>query len=180
MTETEQNDVREPVDGEGLFGPVSLGPLRLPNRLVMAPMTRNRATAEGVPTPLMEAYYAERASAGLIIAEASTPNAQGQTYPDIAAIHRPEHVEGWRRVNDAVLAAGGRPMFLQLQHGGRVGHPETSGLVPLAPSPVALPEEIHTPGGRRPSVVPRAMSPADIRTTVADFAQAARNAVAAG
>ncbi|MER8258167.1 alkene reductase [Streptomyces albidoflavus] len=180
MTETEQNDVREPVDGEGLFGPVSLGPLRLPNRLVMAPMTRNRATPEGVPTPLMEAYYAERASAGLIIAEASTPNAQGQTYPDIAAIHRPEHVEGWRRVNDAVLAAGGRPMFLQLQHGGRVGHPETSGLVPLAPSPVALPEEIHTPGGRRPSVVPRAMSPADIRTTVADFAQAARNAVAAG
>ncbi|MFD5027525.1 alkene reductase [Streptomyces sp. NPDC058373] len=180
MTDTERFTDPNPPGAHGLFEPASLGPLRLPNRLVMAPMTRNRATADGVPTPLMETYYAERASAGLIIAEASTPNAQGQTYPNITAIHRPEHVEGWRRVNDAVLAAGGRPMFLQLQHGGRVGHPETSGLTPLAPSPVALPEEIHTPGGRRPSLVPREMSLADIRTTVADFARAARHAVAAG
>ncbi|MEU2874584.1 alkene reductase [Streptomyces olivoreticuli] len=162
-----------------LFEPFRLGPLHLPNRLVMAPLTRNRAGADGVPRPIMATYYAQRASAGLIIAEGTTPNAVGQTYPDIPAIHRPEHVTGWRQVTDAVRAADGR-MFLQLQHGGRVGHPDNSGLVPLAPSPVPLPETIHTPAGRRPSVVPREMTADDIRTTVADFAQAARNAVAAG
>ncbi|MGW2187095.1 alkene reductase [Streptomyces sp. NPDC001719] len=162
-----------------LFEPFRLGPLYLPNRLVMAPLTRNRAGADGVPQPMMATYYAQRASAGLIIAEGTTPNAVGQTYPNIPAIHRPEHVAGWRRVTDAVRAGDGR-MFLQLQHGGRVGHPDNSGLMPLAPSPVPLPETIHTPAGRRPSVVPRGMTAADIRTTVADFAQAARNAVAAG
>ncbi|PSJ28824.1 alkene reductase [Streptosporangium nondiastaticum] len=163
----------------GLFTPFRLGPLHLPNRLVMAPLTRNRAGADGVPEPIMATHYAQRASAGLIIAEGTTPNAVGQTYANIPAIHRPEHVTGWRRVTDAVGAAGGR-MFLQLQHGGRVGHPDNSGLVPVAPSPVALPETIRTPAGRRPSVVPREMTADDIRSTVADFAQAARNAVAAG
>ncbi|MGW1407226.1 alkene reductase [Streptomyces sp. NPDC002403] len=162
-----------------IFEPVGLGPLTLPHRLVMAPLTRNRATSDGVPTPLMATYYAQRASAGLIIAEASTPNAEGQTYPDITAIHSPAHVEGWRRVTEAVRAEGGR-MFLQLQHGGRVGHPDTSGLMPVAPSPIALPEMIHTPDGRRPSVVPREMTAEDIGRTVADFATAARNAIGAG
>lgn len=162
-----------------LFEPARLPGLDLPSRLVMAPLTRNRAAADGTPTPLMSEYYAQRASAGLIIAEASTPNAVGQTYPDIAAIHSPDHVAGWRQVTDAVRDAGGR-MFLQLQHGGRVGHPATSGLTPLAPSPVPLPETIHTPEGRLPSVVPREMTRDDIRTTVADFARAARNAIDAG
>ncbi|MBZ4016237.1 alkene reductase [Streptomyces purpurogeneiscleroticus] len=162
-----------------LFTPARLGPLQLPNRLVMAPLTRNRATADGVPTPMMTTYYTQRASAGLIIAEASTPNAVGQTYPNITAIHNAAHVAGWRQVTDAVHAAGGR-MFLQLQHGGRVGHPDNSGLVPLAPSPIPLPETIHTPTGRQPAVVPREMTTDDIRTTVADFAAAARNALAAG
>ncbi|MFF7769170.1 alkene reductase [Streptomyces massasporeus] len=162
-----------------LFEPARLPGLDLPSRLVMAPLTRNRAGADGTPTPLMAEYYAQRASAGLIIAEASTPNAVGQTYPDIAAIHSPAHVAGWRHVTDAVRDAGGR-MFLQLQHGGRVGHPATSGLTPLAPSPVPLPETIHTPQGRLPSVVPREMTGEDIRTTVADFARAARNAIDAG
>ncbi|GAA3302973.1 oxidoreductase [Streptomyces cinereospinus] len=156
-----------------------LGPLALPHRLVMAPLTRNRAAADGTPTPLMAEYYAQRASAGLIIGEASTPNATGQTYPNITAIHRPEHVAGWRRVTDAVRAAGGR-MFLQLQHGGRVGHPATSGHTPVAPSPVPLPETVFTPGGHRPSVVPREMTVADVRATAADFAAAARNALDAG
>lgn len=163
-----------------LLAPARLGPLHLPNHLVMAPLTRNRAAADGTPTPLMATYYAQRASAGLIIAEASTPNAAGQTYPNITAIHSASHVAGWRRVTDAVRAAGGGPMFLQLQHGGRVGHPATSGLTPVAPSPVPLPETIFTPGGHRPAVVPRELSPADIRATVADFAAAARNAVDAG
>ncbi|GAA2451739.1 alkene reductase [Streptomyces glaucus] len=163
-----------------LFEPFGLGPLALPNRLVMAPLTRNRAAADGTPTPLMAAYYAQRATAGLIIAEASTPNATGQTYPNITAIHAPGHVAGWRRVTDAVRAAGGGPMFLQLQHGGRVGHPATSGLTPVAPSPVPLPETIFTPEGHRRAVVPREMTLDDIRATVADFAAAARNAIEAG
>ncbi|MEU8676940.1 alkene reductase [Streptomyces sp. NPDC048560] len=162
-----------------LFEPAGLGPLTLPHRLVMAPLTRSRATADGVPTPLMATYYAQRASAGLIIAEASAPNAVGRTYPNTTAIHGPGHVAGWRRVTEAVRARGGL-MFLQIQHGGRVGHPDTSGLTPVAPSPVPLPETIHTPSGLRPSVVPREMSVEDIKNTVADFAGAARNAIEAG
>ncbi|MFI9720867.1 alkene reductase [Streptomyces sp. NPDC052396] len=162
-----------------LLHPARLGPLSLPNGLVMAPLTRNRAGADGVPGPMMATYYAQRASAGLIIAEGTTPNAVGQTYPNIPGVHNPAQVAGWRRVTDAVRAAGGR-MFLQLQHGGRVGHPDNSGLVPVAPSAIPLPETIHTPSGRQASVVPREMTPDDIHTTVADFATAARNAVAAG
>ncbi|MEU0845315.1 alkene reductase [Streptomyces sp. NPDC005962] len=163
-----------------LFEPARLGPLDLPNRLVMAPLTRNRAAADGVPLPIMATYYAQRASAGLIIAEASTPNAVGQTYPNITAIHDDAQVTGWRRVTDAVRAAGGRPMFLQIQHGGRVGHPDTSGLTPLAPSPIPLPETIFTPSGHQQAVVPCEMTPDDIRSTIADFAAAARNAIDAG
>ncbi|MCX5373365.1 MULTISPECIES: alkene reductase [unclassified Streptomyces] len=159
--------------------PFRLGGLALPHRLVMAPLTRNRAAADGTPGDLMVEYYAQRASAGLIIAEAATPNAVGQTYPNITAIHRPEHVAGWRRVTDAVRDAGGL-MFLQLQHGGRVSHPATSGLTPVAPSAVPLPETIFTPDGHRPAVTPREMGPDDIRATVADFASAARNALDAG
>ncbi|MFE9745350.1 alkene reductase [Saccharothrix saharensis] len=162
-----------------LFAPARLGSLRLPNRLVMAPMTRNRAQSDGVPRPIMATYYAQRASAGLIIAEASTPNAVGRTYPDIAAIHDRTHIAGWRRVTDAVRAEGGR-MFLQLQHGGRVGHPGTSGLHPVAPSSIPLPGTIFTPNGHQPAVVPRELTADEIRSTVADFAAAARNAVEAG
>ncbi|MFG2607445.1 alkene reductase [Streptomyces sp. NPDC048514] len=127
----------------------------------------------------MATHYAQRASAGLIIGEGSTPNPVGQTYPGITAIHTDRHVAGWRRVTDAVRSAGGH-MFLQLQHGGRVSHPETTGLTPLAPSAVPLPETIFTPHGHRPAAVPRAMTPDDIRATIADFASAARRAVEAG
>ncbi|WP_046730309.1 alkene reductase [Streptomyces humi] len=162
-----------------LLAPARLGRLELPNRLVMAPLTRNRAEADGTPTDLMVTYYAQRAAAGLIIAEAATPNAVGQTYPNITAIHSDRHVAGWRRVTDAVRAAGGR-MFLQLQHGGRVSHPATTGLTPVAPSPVPLPETVFTPGGHRPAVVPRELSRAGIESTIADFAAAARRALDAG
>ncbi|MET8689826.1 alkene reductase [Streptomyces sp. NPDC004732] len=162
-----------------LLTPTHLGALPLPNRLVMAPMTRNRASADGVPEPVMATYYAQRASAGLIIAEASTPNAVGQTYANITAIHNDAHVAGWRRVTDAVRDAGGR-MFLQIQHGGRVGHPDNSGLTPVAPSPVPLPDTIHTPTGHQPAVTPREMTSDEIHNTVADFAAAARRAVDAG
>ncbi|NYI05324.1 alkene reductase [Allostreptomyces psammosilenae] len=163
-----------------LFESTRLGNLSLPNRLVMAPMTRNRADDDGVPGPLMAEYYAQRATAGLIVAEAATPNAVGQTYPNIPAIYDEAHVAGWRRVTEAVAAAGGR-MFLQVQHGGRIGHPDNNGgRTPLAPSPVPLPDTIYTPTGHQPAVTPRGMSPDDIRATIADFAAAARNAVAAG
>ncbi|WP_372350120.1 alkene reductase [Streptomyces sp. KL116D] len=162
-----------------LFEPTDLAGIPLANRLVMAPMTRNRATADGVPTPLMATYYAQRAAAGLIVAEAATPNAVGRTYPNITALHTDAHEAGWRQVTEAVRARGGR-MFLQLQHGGRVGHPDTSGLTPLAPSPVPLPDGIHTAAGHLPAPVPRELTPDEIAATVADFAAAARRAVAAG
>ncbi|MFI9152697.1 alkene reductase [Streptomyces sp. NPDC053367] len=161
------------------LAPARLGRLALPHHLVMAPLTRNRAAADGTPTDLMVTHYAQRASAGLIIAEGSTPNPVGQTYPNITAVHTDRHVAGWRRVTDAVRAAGGH-MFLQLQHGGRVSHPATTGLTPVSASAIALPETIFTPGGHRPAAVPREMTAADIRATVADFAAAARRAVDAG
>ncbi|MEU8433206.1 alkene reductase [Streptomyces sp. NPDC029216] len=175
MTQTRQT----PAAGSRLFTPARLGPLDLPNRLVMAPLTRNRAGLDGVPGELMAAHYAQRASAGLIIAEGTTPNAAGQTYPHIPGIHTPAQTAGWRRVTEAVHAAGGR-MFLQLQHGGRIGHPDTSGHVPLAPSAVPLPEPLQTAAGLQDAVTPRAMTEEDIRSTIADFADAARNAVEAG
>ncbi|WP_050372342.1 alkene reductase [Streptomyces acidiscabies] len=162
-----------------LLTPTHLGKRPLPHRLAMAPLTRNRAEPDGVPSAMMAEYYTQRASAGLIIAEATTPNATGQTYPNIPGIHTDQQIEGWRRVTDAVRAAGGT-MFLQLQHGGRVGHPDTSGHVPVAPSPIPLPETVHTPTGRQPSLIPRELTKDGIRETVADFARAARNALAAG
>jgi N-ethylmaleimide reductase len=127
----------------------------------------------------MAEYYAQRASAGLIIAEASSPNQVGYTYPDIPGIFTDSQVDGWRRVTGAVHDAGGR-VFLQIEHGGRIGHPDTSGLIPLAPSAIALPGYIHTPNGHGEPVIPREMSGADIRDTVADFTAAARNAIRAG
>ncbi|MFE9579330.1 alkene reductase [Nocardia sp. NPDC006044] len=162
-----------------LFAPNTLGALELPNRLVMAPMTRNRAHADGTPSALMAAYYAQRAEAGLIIAEATTPNRVGQTYANIPGIYTDAHVAGWRTVTDSVRAAGGR-MFLQLQHGGRVGHPDNSGSIPVAPSPIPLPGTIHTPSGHQDAVVPRELTVDEIRATIADFATAARNAIDAG
>ncbi|MFD5145164.1 alkene reductase [Streptomyces sp. NPDC058401] len=180
MTNTEQV---LPADSR-LFEPAALGALALPNRLVMAPLTRHRAGADGVPGQLMAVHYAQRATAGLIIAEGTAPSAVGQAYPHIPGIHTAEQIAGWRRVTDAVRAGvgGGRgaAMFLQLEHGGRIGHPDTSGHVPLAPSAVRLPEQLHTPGGLRDAPAPRAMTAEEIRSTIADFATAARNAVEAG
>ncbi|MGW4352954.1 alkene reductase [Nocardia sp. NPDC004582] len=162
-----------------LFAAGHVGALELPNRLVMAPMTRNRAAADGTPTELMTTYYTQRAGAGLIIAEAATPNPVGLTYPNIPAIYTDSHIAGWRRVTDSVRAAGGR-MVLQLQHGGRVGHPDNSGLTPVAPSAIALPDTVHTPTGHQDAVTPRELTVAEIQDTVADFAAAARKAIAAG
>lgn len=175
MTNTQQGP-----DASRLFESARLGGLDLSSRLVMAPLTRNRAGADGVPGELMAAHYAQRASAALLIAEGTTPNAVGQTYPHIPGIHSPAQISGWRRVTDAVHAAAGGRMFLQLQHGGRVGHPDTSGHIPLAPSVVRFPETLHTPSGLQEAVAPRAMTGREVRSTITDFATAARNAVEAG
>jgi N-ethylmaleimide reductase len=104
-----------------LFSPFQLGPLQLPNRIVMAPMTRNRAGPGNAPTALNATYYAQRASAGLIIAEASQVSPQGLGYPGTPGIHSAEQIAGWKLVTDAVHAAGGR-IFLQLWHVGRIPH----------------------------------------------------------
>jgi N-ethylmaleimide reductase len=115
-----------------IFSPLRLGPLQLPNRVVMAPMTRNRAGRGNAPGPLNATYYAQRASAGLIISEATQISPQGLGYPGTPGIHSPEQVAGWKGVTDAVHAAGGR-MFLQLWHVGRISHPslQPDGALPV-------------------------------------------------
>ena len=122
-----------------LLSPYKLGNLELPNRLVMAPLTRNRAGKGNVPGPLNATYYAQRASAGLIIAEATQISPQGQGYPSTPGIHSAEQVEGWKLVTDAVHQQGGR-IFLQLWHVGRISHPDLQpdGALPVAPSAIRL------------------------------------------
>ena len=117
-----------------LFTPAQLGDLTLPNRMVMAPLTRNRAGAGNVPGPMNVEYYVQRASAGLIISEATQISPQGVGYPATPGIHSAEQVAGWREVTDAVHAAGGR-MFLQLWHVGRISHPslQPDGALPVRP-----------------------------------------------
>ncbi|MFG2141974.1 alkene reductase [Streptomyces sp. NPDC048650] len=164
------------------FDPLDLAGIPLANRIVMAPMTRNRATqGGGVPTDSMVAYYAQRATAGLIITEGAQTTVVGQGYPFTPGLHTAEQVAGWRRVTDAVHEAGGR-IFAQLWHGGRVGHPVVlpDGLIPVGPSPVAADCQVFTEEGMKDCVVPHELTDAEIRTTVAEFATAARNAVEAG
>ncbi|MDH2430732.1 alkene reductase [Sphaerisporangium sp. TRM90804] len=162
-----------------LFEPVRLGRLRLPNRLVMSPMSRARAGDRGVPGPEAALYYAQRATAGLIIAEGTQPSLAGQGYPGTPGLHTDEQVRGWRLVTDAVHAAGGR-IFVQLMHTGRIGHPSVSGLRPVAPSPVRAAGRIHTAAGRRDHLVPRELTTEQVRATIGDFADAARRALGAG
>jgi len=169
-----------------LFQPLQLGPLCLSNRMVMAPMTRSRTAQPGdVPTALMANYYAQRASAGLIISEATQISAQGQGYSFTPGIHSEEQIAGWRLVTDAVHAAGGR-MVLQLWHVGRMSHPSfhPDGL-PVAPSALSPDAQVWVVGedgvGRMVDCpMPRAMTSHDIRTVIADFQRGAANAMRAG
>jgi len=164
----------------GLFDPVALGPLTLPNRLVLAPLTRNRAGAGRVPSALAPTYYAQRASAGLLITEASQISPQGIGYPGTPGIHTPEQIAGWRKVTEAVHAAGGR-IFIQLWHVGRISHPSFhNGALPVAPSAIAAPGDAFTETGLQPFPVPRALELSELPGIVADYAQAARNAIEAG
>ena len=165
-----------------LFTPTNLGDLHLPNRIVMAPLTRCRADADHVPTPLMAEYYAQRASAGLIVAEATMAieghSAFGAREP---GIYSPKHVAGWRQVTDAVHARGGR-IVLQLWHGGRACHSLLNhGAQPVAPSPLPIRnDETHTPQGKKPYEVPRELRDDELPGIVAGFRTAAQNAKAAG
>lgn len=164
-----------------LYAPATLGPLTLQNHLVMAPMTRNRATGN-VPNELIADYYGQRASAGLIVTEGTSPSPNGLGYPRIPGIFSPAQVEGWRKVAEAAHA-GGAKIFVQLMHTGRIGHALNlpAGARVLGPSAIAAAGEIYTDAeGMKPHPVPEAMSEAEIKATIAEFATAARNAVAAG
>jgi N-ethylmaleimide reductase len=164
-----------------LFEPLSAGKLDLPNRLVMAPMTRSRAGAGGTPTELTAEYYRQRAGAGLIITEGTQPSVRGQGYIQTPGLHSADQVAAWRAVTDAVHAEGGR-IFAQLMHSGRVGHPVLypDGDLPLGPSPIATGDRLFTPDGMLDHPVPREMTREDIAQAVAEFAAAARNAITAG
>lgn len=164
-----------------LFSPFSFGELTLRNRTVMAPMTRCRAEGN-VPNALMAEYYAQRASAGLIVTEGTSPSPNGLGYARIPGLFSKEQVAAWKVVTDAVRARGGH-IFVQLMHTGRVGHPLNlpQGASLVAPSAVAAPGEMYTDQqGMQPHPVPRAMSPEDLANTKAEFVAAARNAVEAG
>ncbi len=164
-----------------LFSTATLGSLTLRNHLVMAPMTRNRAPGN-VPNELMAEYYAQRASAGLIITEGTSPSPNGLGYPRIPGIFSKEQIEGWKLVTSAVHAKGAK-LFIQLMHGGRIGHPLNlpAGARILGPSAVAASGEIYTDAeGMKPYVIPQAMTDGDIKSTIEEYAQAARNAIQAG
>ena len=164
-----------------LLTPLVMGPFTLRNRIVMAPMTRNRAENEGrIPIDIMATYYAQRASAGLIISEGSQVSRQGVGYLNTPGIHSKEQVEGWKNVTRAVHEKGGR-IFLQLWHVGRVSHPDFfDGALPVAPSPINPETEVYTPFGLKKTVVPRELSSTEVRAVVQDFVRGARNAVEAG
>lgn len=167
-----------------LFEPFQLGPLQLPNRIVMAPLTRNRAPG-AVPTPLMAEYYVQRAAAGLIISEATAITHQGQGYADVPGLYGTEQLEGWKRVTRAVHERGGR-IFCQLWHVGRVSHVDLQpqGGKPVAPSAVTAKTKTYLIQGGRgsfaPTSEPRALAAEEIPGIVGDFRRAARNAIDAG
>jgi N-ethylmaleimide reductase len=163
-----------------LFTPVQLGALALSNRLVMAPLTRMRADANGVPNDLLVEHYRQRATTGLIVTEGTWTSPVNQAYPGQPGIFTPEQIAGWRRVTDAVHAEGGL-IVMQLMHGGRVTHPEiTGGLTPVAPSAIAIDGETHTPLGKRRFPEPRALETDEVPRITAEIVQAARNAIEAG
>ncbi len=163
-----------------LFDPIRIKSWDLPHRLVMAPLTRSRATEGMVPGDLAVEYYAQRATAGLIITEGTQPSAVGQGYLNTPGIHTPEQIAGWRRVADAVHARGGR-IVVQLMHAGRISHADNKdGLEAVAPSALAAPNEMFTADGMKPFPVPRELATDEMPGIVEEFVHAARSAVEAG
>ncbi|MEW1869986.1 alkene reductase [Streptomyces caelestis] len=163
-----------------LFEPVTVGKWTLNNRIVMAPMTRNRATPDGVPTDLMATYYGQRATAGLIITEGVQPSTVGQGYMNSPGLHTPAQIAAWRTVADAVHQHGGR-IVAQIMHAGRVSHPDNKHHAEtVAPSAIAAPGEMFTATGPQPHPVPRALDTDEIPLVIDEYAHAARAAVDAG
>ncbi|MGK5171387.1 alkene reductase [Geodermatophilus sp. CPCC 205761] len=163
-----------------LFSPVTLGDLELANRVVMAPLTRMRSGASGVPGDLVAEHYRQRAGVGLIITEGTYPNHESQAFVGQPGILTDEQVEGWRRVAEAVHARGGR-VVMQVMHGGRVTHPDVNGgRRVVAPSALAIDGEGHTSRGKQAYPVPHALTVEEARGVVADFVAASRRAVEAG
>lgn len=166
---------------ENLFAPVQLGDLTLANRVVMAPMTRNRADGDGVAQPMMETYYGQRASAGLIVAESAPVSAEGVGYPHTPGLFTDLQAASWLRVTDAVHSAGGR-IFAQLQHCGRISHPNLlpEGLIPVAPSALRPAGQAVTYFGMQDFVTPRALETSEMAGIVAQFQDGATMAKRAG
>jgi N-ethylmaleimide reductase len=169
MTSTETN----------LFSPVKLGSLELPNRFIMAPLTRTRAPGHQ-PNALMAEYYAQRASTGLLITECTMVTEGSSTFGDDPGIYSQEQIEGWKLTTQAVHEKGGR-IFMQIWHGGRAAHPLLNGgKESVSASAIAIDGETHTPEGKKPYAVPRALTVEEIKDIVNDFRQAAINAKEAG
>lgn len=163
-----------------LLSPYTLGDLHLKNRMVMAPMTRSRALGGNVPNPLAETYYVQRASAGLIVTEASQVSPQGQGYIRTPGIYSNEQIEGWKRITRAVHKAGGK-IFLQLWHVGRISHPDFhGGALPVSASAIAAEGEVFTEHGPKKMVTPRALERAEIPGIIEQFRRGAANAKQAG
>ena len=166
---------------KSLFEPVRVGHYTLPNRVVMAPMTRSRANPDGTPGELSAEYYAQRAGVGLIVAEGTQPSDDGQGYLTTPGIYTPAHTRGWQAVTDAVHARDGH-LFIQLMHAGRMSHPDNTPhhRQGVAPSAIAPGAQMFTLKGMLDIPEPRALSTAEVRQTVQDFRHAARCAVEAG
>lgn len=164
-----------------LWQPFTLGRLELSHRLALAPMTRNRADADGTPGDLIAEYYGQRASLGLLITEGTQPSADGQGYLNTPGIHTAEHVAGWKKTADTVHAKGGH-LYIQLMHVGRVSHPDNTPhhRQPVAPSAIPAGQDIVTPTGPQPMPVPREIATDEIPAVVAEFRHAAASAIAAG
>ena len=164
-----------------LWDSIKLGNITLPHRFAMAPMTRSRAKPDGTPGDLAAEYYAQRASLGLLITEGTQPSDDGQGYTTTPGIYSDAHVAGWKKVTSAVHKAGGR-LYIQLMHAGRVAHPDNTPhhRQPVAPSAIAPGQQMFTPTGMQDAPTPRALTTAEVKQTVKDFAFAAKRAIEAG
>jgi N-ethylmaleimide reductase len=162
-----------------LFSPLSAGDLSLANRIVMAPLTRSRAAADGVPNEFMVEHYEQRASVGLIISEGTFPTQSGKAFEGQPGLETDEQLTGWRKVTDAVHAAGGI-IVAQVMHGGRAGHPDISGFPVAAPSALAIDGETRAGGRKVAYPVPRALDTDELPGIVEDFVRGSQNAVEAG
>ena len=169
-----------PADSD-LFKPVRLGRYQLSNRIVMAPLTRSRATADGVPRPIMTDYYQQRASAGLIVSEGTNISPQGRSYAFTPGIYSSAQIDAWQPVTEAVHGKGGR-IFVQLWHVGRISHPslQPGGALPVAPSAIKPAENAFTESGYQPCITPRPLQTDEMPEVVEQYRLAARNALAAG